>query len=70
MHGSIKLIMEEDGDIILEVIQKSNFKLSLNNSAQVQSCSSGGKSPKVKQALINLAKAIEETNQESKFSPK
>lgn len=54
----ISIMREEDGDMIANVT-------SGNGSATVQFCTvgqGGGKSPRTLQALMNLAKAIEEDN--------
>lgn len=59
-HGRLELFREEDGDMIVTVIDPEG------HSSTVQFCtygSGGGQSPKVLKALYTLASAILEENQ-------
>lgn len=62
--GRVQVFIEDDADVILTIIPsyEENPKL---RPLSVQFCtvgSGGGKSPNVRQALIDLARAIEEDN--------
>lgn len=62
--GRLQVFIEDDGDVILTIIpsiEDSKSQLTLS----VQFCTlsaGGGKSPNVRQALLDLARAIEEDN--------
>jgi len=57
--GKLTVFMQEDGDVLLRINSPSK-----EEAATVEFCGygGGGKSPKVREALIKLADAIEETN--------
>lgn len=67
--GTLRLLMETDGDMILTVVQTQSEMTGLRHEfpvfASVQFCtySGGGKSPRVREALIALADAIREENE-------
>lgn len=61
--GHLSLFVEDDGDVIIEVVG-SRVE---NNANFVQFCTGpgGGRSPRVKQALLDLANAIRLDNIET-----
>ncbi len=73
MHPNrgLRLFRQEDGDIIITIVQEGCLVRgrSLDGreevSAEVEFCTSGGKSPRTREALAQLMKAIELDNKES-----
>jgi hypothetical protein len=63
--GTLSLIMEEDGDVILTASScDGNFHTFQQATVQFCTAAGGGQSPRVREALINLAAAIAFENQE------
>lgn len=63
-RGELSLIMQDDGDIIVSCLGKESVG-DLYSESHVEFCSigaGGGKSPKVREALIQLMNAIDEDN--------
>jgi hypothetical protein len=60
-RGRLRIIQQDDGDMIVYVIEDPN---SINGgaSAGVEFCTSGGKSPKTREALRALMLAMAEDN--------
>lgn len=73
MHPTrrLKLWRQEDGDIIVTIEQKGclirsyTFDGQEEVSAEVEFCTSGGNSPRTREALRQLMEAMELDNQES-----
>lgn len=57
--GRLRMIMDGDSDVIIEIIDKEGHSLALEFCT---SFSGGGRSPKVREALLNVMKAIREEN--------
>ena len=62
-RGRLRVIQQDDGDMIVSVIEDPN---SFNGGAMagVEFCTSGGHSPKTLAALLNLMQAMAEDNAE------
>ncbi len=64
-RGRLRVIQQEDGDMIVEVIEDLHSKSpTAGLSAAVEFCTSGGKSPKTREALRALMLAMAEENAE------
>lgn len=61
--GTLSLLMERDGDIIVEVHGEDCLERKMKR-AQIQFCTSGGRSPRVLRSLIGVMEAIEAENRE------
>lgn len=60
--GKLKLFIQNDGDIVVSIYGRNMGEMI---SAQVEFCSTGsggGRSPKTRDALVDLMRAIEEDN--------
>lgn len=68
-RGRLRVIQQDDGDMIVYVIEDPN---SINGgaSAGVEFCISGGKSPKTREALRALMLAMAEENEERPNCPR
>lgn len=58
--GRLRMIMDGDADVIIEVISTEGESLALEFCTSV---TGGGRSPKVREALFNLMKAIRDENE-------
>ncbi len=70
-HRGLRIFRQEDGDIIVTIEQKGclirsySFDGSEEVAAEVEFCTSGGNSPRTRDALVALMEAIELDNKES-----
>ncbi len=67
--GKLQIFLQNDGDVIVQVIGYRHDQLEL---ASVEFCScgsGGGRSPKTRAALLELARAIAEDNRTKPFPP-
>lgn len=60
-RGRLRIIQQDDGDMIVYVIEDPS-SMSGGESAAVEFCTSGGKSPKTREALRALMLAMAEDN--------
>lgn len=58
--GRLRMIMDGDADVIIEVISTEGESLALEFCTSV---TGGGRSPKVREALYNLMNAIRDENE-------
>lgn len=68
-YARLSVMLDDEGDFIVTVIPDPF----LNPDAypiSVEFCSSGGKSPATREALLNLLNAMEKDNSRSKFDNK
>lgn len=65
VHGLLRLIQQDDGDIIIAVTPEENGCIGLGVS--VEFCTSGGKSPHTLHALRALMAAMQKDNEECQF---
>lgn len=62
-RGRLRVLQQDDGDMIVEVVEDLDSQSpSAGLSASVEFCTSGGKSPKTRAALLNLMLAMAEDN--------
>ena len=61
-RGYLKLIQQDDGDIIVACFSDNGNGV-IDGQADVEFCTSGGKSPATLNALYDLMKAIESDNE-------
>lgn len=62
-RGRLRVIQQDDGDMIIEVVEDMNSSgCCAGLSAAVEFCTSGGKSPKTRKALLALMLAMAEEN--------
>lgn len=62
-RGRLRVMQQDDGDMIVVVIEDHNSTMG-GNMASVEFCTSGGKSPKTREALFALMLAIADENAE------
>ncbi len=64
-RGLLRVYQQDDGDMIVEVVEDINSASpGAGLGCSVEFCTSGGKSPKTRQALLDLMTAMAEENAE------
>lgn len=62
-RGRLRVIQQDDGDMIVEVVEDMDSQgCCAGLSASVEFCTSGGKSPKTREALRALMQAMADEN--------
>lgn len=62
-RGRLRVLQQDDGDMIVEVVEDLDSQgCCAGLSASVEFCTSGGKSPKTREALLALMLAMAEEN--------
>ena len=70
-RGRLRVMQQDDGDMIIEVIEDPKSQgCCAGLSASVEFCTSGGKSPKTREALLALMMAMAEENSQNPRCPR